>query len=821
MKKKLYSLSKLFIACLGMLSSNLYAQLDCSGNTVDVQFTDYNTSASSILNSYVSQSIYIDNDFIVDETMIFTGCNIYLGSDVKMEVVGANTLSFNNCAILPCDDSMWGGIYVQNPQATVFISGSKVHHGINGVYSENGGMFYIYDTEFQGNHVGINVKNYENVLSCEIIGNQFKPNLSGGATFTLLPNSLGLTETLAGIDINTVEDVTIGDLSGLQNTFQQLKYGIRSKSCDVHIFNNAFEVPNNSYGVFTQQDFDENVYNLELSNCLFNSSGNSNYGIYSRRQTSTIYLNEMNGLTQGIHCDDMHTFSLIMTNIISDSELAIDVNNVIPNSAMVTGVFANTLNDNYGGVRATNIPSSPMDPGESLYINNNQINAYMPGWLGSQYGVQVNNCDEVTVGYNDIAVSQQPGFLNPVNLNQRGIQVSETQDAQIVENTIYNAGTSIWTAGSCLNTNYACNKMMKYGFGLYFLEQSSTTATEITDQGAAVYYPTDNVWLNNLPDVRMYGAVISATNWYHRGDILSSQVYSPLELEELSVFNIDYVPNIGDATIDQCSGFNGIGEGYLAYPRELKLGDIVRDEIEREHLNEEFGKKAKKYAYSTLKRRPELLNLNDGDDIVFQSFYDLVMESNIGKFNTIFDKMDEREVMEALQLNAEIIAEDLMDENQKIVNHLYLEKYVQDLPFTDEERTALENIATLTPYIGGEAVYSARVMVDLWPEEIGVAYRSGVDTHSGYEFSDVKDNFRLYPNPANDVITIRFDEVKSLEGLSFSIYNSVGQEVLKEEITINDVHFSIDVSKLQAGVYFYHLNRNGENILKNRLVIID
>jgi len=807
--------------CLGLLSTKLNAQVTCSGNPVDVQFTDYNTSASSVFNIYTGQSIYFDNDFVVDETMTFTNCNVFIGPDVKIEVVGANALNFISCAVIPCDNEMWDGIYVQNPQAKVFITDSKVHHGIHAIHSENGGRFYVYNSEFAGNYVGIHAKNYNNVLSCEVLGNEFKPNMSGGTTITLLSNSLGLTEALAGIDLNYVDNVTIGDLTGSQNSFQKLKYGIRSKSTDLYTYNNKFEVPDNGYGVFSQQDFSENAYNLQVTHCEFNNAGSSNYGIYSKRQTTFIYTNEINEIATGIHCDDMRTFSSILSNTISDTDLAIDVNNVIPNDAMIIGITLNTLNNNLGGVRATNIPSSPMLPGESLYINNNQVNAYMPGYTGSQYGLQVNNCDEVTVGYNDITVSQQSGLENPINLTQRGIQVSETQDAYITENTINNAGTSIWTAGSCINTEYSCNKMMKYGYGMYFLEASSTTATEISDQGAAVYFPTDNVWLNNLPDVRMYGAVISPTDWYHRGDILSSQVFSPVESMGLGIFNVTYIPNIGDESITQCSGNNGIGGGWLSYPREFKLGEIVRDEIVREQLNEEFAKKAKRYAYTTLKRRPELLNMNDGDDLVFQSFYDLVMESNIGKFHTIFDRMSEREVMEALQLNAEIIAEDLMDENQKIVNQLYLEKYAHDLPFTEEERITLENIATLTPYLGGEAVYSARVMVDLFPEEMGVAYRTDGSTSQEYEFAALKDHFKLYPNPANDVITISFDEIKSLDGLSFSIYNSLGQEVLREDLNINDVRFTIDVSQLQSGLYFYHLNRNGENILKDRLVIID
>ena len=92
----------------------------------------------------------------------------------------------------------------------------------------------------------------------------------------------------------------------------------------------------------------------------------------------------------------------------------------------------------------------------SGYINSNVINKYMSGYTGSHYGINVEYSDDITVGYNEISVSQQ-GTPTSISLNQRGIQVKETKNARITENTLHNAGTGIWKAGSCLKTTYTCN----------------------------------------------------------------------------------------------------------------------------------------------------------------------------------------------------------------------------------------------------------------------------------------------------------------------------------------------------------------------------
>lgn len=67
--------------------------------------------------------------------------------------------------------------------------------------------------------------------------------------------------------------------------------------------------------------------------------------------------------------------------------------------------------------------------------------------------------------------------------------------------------------------------------------------------------------------------------------------------------------------------------------------------------------------------------------------------------------------------------------------------------------------------------------------------------------NNVKNNFLLYPNPVNNVLNVKgdFDSNESV-----TIYNMLGQAVLRKAITSNDQ--SIDVSSLAKGIYNVYFN---------------
>ena len=73
-------------------------------------------------------------------------------------------------------------------------------------------------------------------------------------------------------------------------------------------------------------------------------------------------------------------------------------------------------------------------------------------------------------------------------------------------------------------------------------------------------------------------------------------------------------------------------------------------------------------------------------------------------------------------------------------------------------------------------------------------------------------DFRIYPNPASDFITI---ESNNLNVDAIAIYDVLGKQVLvQKELTSNQ----LDVSGLKNGIYFLNINANGNGITKKIII---
>jgi hypothetical protein len=77
-------------------------------------------------------------------------------------------------------------------------------------------------------------------------------------------------------------------------------------------------------------------------------------------------------------------------------------------------------------------------------------------------------------------------------------------------------------------------------------------------------------------------------------------------------------------------------------------------------------------------------------------------------------------------------------------------------------------------------------------------------------------NIIVYPNPTIDKITIE-NKSNTIKDCTVSIKDIQGQEVLRESATLSKA-FTIDVSKLNSGVYFITLQNEKENYV-SKIVI--
>ena len=80
---------------------------------------------------------------------------------------------------------------------------------------------------------------------------------------------------------------------------------------------------------------------------------------------------------------------------------------------------------------------------------------------------------------------------------------------------------------------------------------------------------------------------------------------------------------------------------------------------------------------------------------------------------------------------------------------------------------------------------------------------------------EAKNNFIVYPNPANDIIRVKyaFDTNADL-----TIYDITGKMVRRESLIAGQSDYTFSIADLRSGVYFYNLN-NGKEIISMKKLI--
>ena len=121
-------------------------------------------------------------------------------------------------------------------------------------------------------------------------------------------------------------------------------------------------------------------------------------------------------------------------------------------------------------------------------------------------------------------------------------------------------------------------------------------------------------------------------------------------------------------------------------------------------------------------------------------------------------------------------------------------------------------IANQTPYEGGDAVYTARIMIGFEPDEHGVAYRLQKQD------DEIKtEDLVLYPNPAKDVLYIEVMSKLDNYNAIIKIYNTIGQLVAEQQMT-QKMEF-INLKTLKTGMYIYNISYDNGFTEKGKFII--
>ena len=208
-------------------------------------------------------------------------------------------------------------------------------------------------------------------------------------------------------------------------------------------------------------------------------------------------------------------------------------------------------------------------------------------------------------------------------------------------------------------------------------------------------------------------------------------------------------------------------------------------------LDESFKYFEKQYAYHMLDANTTSLTAQTG-----QYYYDL-KNSNIGKYDEIYRKIEEGDITNASLVNNQIAPVNSLEQYRKWVNAVYFDYIVTQKEIPQNIIDDLETLASSSPFVMGDAVYTARAIVGYTESVVNPkSLEQENDANSSSEIIA-----KVYPNPANDKL---FIEIKAAgdEKLNFVLLNSLGVKLKEVSLQKNTV---IDVSRLSNGLYFYQI----------------
>jgi hypothetical protein len=175
--------------------------------------------------------------------------------------------------------------------------------------------------------------------------------------------------------------------------------------------------------------------------------------------------------------------------------------------------------------------------------------------------------------------------------------------------------------------------------------------------------------------------------------------------------------------------------------------------------------------------------------------------------------------------NAMIPATDLIENNEKTVNEIYLTTLARgNEEFTEAQITSLSDIAHQCPMAGGDAVFRARSMFALVSDELFYDDRvlcnmQGVAIRKPAPLTETGIKVQLIPNPATDKVTISYN-LPDDENYNFALYTLTGQLVKSFNIKGGISSYTFGTRELLPAVYQYKLS-NATHVVENgKLVII-
>lgn len=616
-------------------------------------------------------------------------------------------------------------------------------------------------------------------------------------------------ETVQPPDIPLVNRITIGggtlDNDSRLNFISNTNTGIYSYNCKMDIINNDIHVP---YTGIHIKDFSS---------------------------PSTISYNTMVIISKPyIHGYEVRNSAIVAEQTPTNASVVLDINNntigtLGPTVKLRTGVFVRNCSGNNNGSSYCKIQNNQLS-----FINIDIQNEYY-------YGISVSNCNYSQISNNAIVFNS--AVDNNYHYRLQGICVNFSQNAKVFSNILLKMGDGIYINGSSLGSQFYCNGLDKCWYGFYF--NSGYISNQLINQQNL---SNDN-YFYDIPTVnstsakrRLSGNLISTnTVWFHQGlNTDYNNIFSPYLVTTHPLFdnsniqsNGNQLPNSNCGNIQPPSYFSifensstdsiNLSDSSISIPvianvstREQLIGKIVKNHPSFQIVSHFYKYLAKEFAYKLIDEIPAFKILGTSEDNLYQGFYNANNNSSVGKFNQIGKLIKASNYNAAINLNLSINGQNTIENNRIAVNHIYLNKVINNQFFGTADSLTLVNIALQSPLTGGDAVFSARVMLGIDPIISNMDY---VTTPGHNAMFDENSTIKVYPNPANEVLYIETD--KETEGmLTVEIFNTTANLIYSKNINAGDKYQTIDISNIRKGIYYIRISNKDAQLYNQKLVII-
>ncbi len=195
--------------------------------------------------------------------------------------------------------------------------------------------------------------------------------------------------------------------------------------------------------------------------------------------------------------------------------------------------------------------------------------------------------------------------------------------------------------------------------------------------------------------------------------------------------------------------------------------------------------------------------------------------SNLNEAEALAQLFQNTEAINALSMTLPLSADNLLEQNRKAVQRLYLQTLGVGIhQLNGPQLLVAEAIALQCPLEGGSAVYAARALYRLNVDRI---FFDDSLCQQSQERKEVTRNIspigviRLVPNPAKEVVTIAGLLASAEKPVMVQLINTNGMLCIEHKAFANEL--AISVASLPSGIYFCKVQPQGDKPIVLKLVI--